>query len=786
MAGAAAAAAFGPSFSSGSSTATATATASRHPSASAPPSARAAPEPTPAPFDRQPYRVPADEHLSMSGEESSGGGSSAALKPPTVDRLTEPDLFREPRERSAGSESRSGPDGFGSALGRWLRESAWPGLGLFGESYILFSVGTLRPVWEMLYPDCFAGNDGGGVCTDNLLHSLAYGVVLGVILGMIVIGTLANSLGRRNGSILTAALMAVGSLGMTLVTLIGASTPRSMFRSMSALLFVFGIGVGGEYPLSASTASERGMKELRERMEMEEAREEARAMEIERRRKLAAAQVSPCSSATGGILKSSTYPILYDDDNNDGTQTGIIAKPTRGRTVILVFAMQGVGVFLNALTLTFLLLVTGQFGNHPYYAGDAARDNGDGDDYWEGGTNASSVSGYYDKDILLGIWRVIYAIGAATLTIVLVGRIKFLEESDVWAEDQRTREQQDKEQKMGGGIELAGGKARDRKGDLERGGFVPPRLPEAERDDGNSGPSPTSLDSAALPDAISNLSSASEPSHIDPHFPTLVREAAVLDDRSWRRCASTSSIGRPPSEFRLLLRNYWPRLVGSSLSWLLWDVAFYGNKLFQSSFLLALTGPNTTLLELSGAAALNAFVALLGYFAAAFLVDHPRFGRTGLQSYGFLIVGSLFVLCGFLRESVGSATLVVMYLGTSFFGQCGPNATTFLVPAEIFPTQMRSMCHGIAASAGKLGALLAAVLFNYANDTSLFLLSGYASFAACAITFVTIPETTFLDLYEQDRRWRMIVAGRKADYSGAADRPEFLSYYERRRLGLQY
>jgi hypothetical protein len=89
------------------------------------------------------------------------------------------------------------------------------------------------------------------------------------------------------------------------------------------------------------------------------------------------------------------------------------------------------------------------------------------------------------------------------------------------------------------------------------------------------------------------------------------------------------------------------------------------------------------------------------------------------------------------------------------------------------------MCHGIAATSGKIGALLAAILFNYVDDLDMFLLSGYASFAACAVTFWTIPETTGLDLYETDRKWRMILDGRKGEYQGDANHPKFLSYYER-------
>jgi len=235
------------------------------------------------------------------------------------------------------------------------------------------------------------------------------------------------------------------------------------------------------------------------------------------------------------------------------------------------------------------------------------------------------------------------------------------------------------------------------------------------------------------------------------------------------------------SPTRLFLNNYGLRLVGASLSWLLWDIAFYGNKLFQSSFLMTLTGESTTLLQFSMAATLNAGLALAGYFGAAVLVD--KIGRRSLQQYGLLITGSLFVSCGFLYLQLSSAALVVLYLGSSFFGQLGPNATTFLIPAEIFPTEMRTTAHGICAASGKVGALIAAIVFNYMdNDLDLFLLSGYASFVACLVTFCTIPETLGLDLYEIDKKWRMILEGRKADYKGDANHPKFLSYYERSKL----
>lgn len=174
---------------------------------------------------------------------------------------------------------------------------------------------------------------------------------------------------------------------------------------------------------------------------------------------------------------------------------------------------------------------------------------------------------------------------------------------------------------------------------------------------------------------------------------------------------------------------------------------------------------------------LNSFIALLGYYAAASLVDRPSVGRLKLQQGGFFITGILFCLCGFLRQSMSTSWLITMYFFGSFFGQCGPNCTTFLLAAEIFPTEMRTFCHGISSASGKVGALIAAVMFNYLTENQMFLISGYCSFLALFITFLTVPESSTLDLHELDKKWRLIL--RDKDYYGPANEYRHLSVWER-------
>jgi PHS family inorganic phosphate transporter-like MFS transporter len=49
---------------------------------------------------------------------------------------------------------------------------------------------------------------------------------------------------------------------------------------------------------------------------------------------------------------------------------------------------------------------------------------------------------------------------------------------------------------------------------------------------------------------------------------------------------------------------------------------------------------------------------------------------------------------------------LLLYGLSYFFAEFGPNTTTFVYPAEIFPVRVRATCHGIAAAAGKIGAFV--------------------------------------------------------------------------------
>jgi MFS family permease len=82
--------------------------------------------------------------------------------------------------------------------------------------------------------------------------------IASLIVGMLVFGTVTGKVGRLWGSRGTAAFMLIG--GVLLAAASGASLTDQFIR-LDVGLAVLSVGVGGEYPLAASSSAERAEAE---------------------------------------------------------------------------------------------------------------------------------------------------------------------------------------------------------------------------------------------------------------------------------------------------------------------------------------------------------------------------------------------------------------------------------------------------------------------------------------------------------------------------------------------
>jgi len=112
-----------------------------------------------------------------------------------------------------------------------------------------------------------------------------------------------------------------------------------------------------------------------------------------------------------------------------------------------------------------------------------------------------------------------------------------------------------------------------------------------------------------------------------------------------KRNARVNQSGYDTTALKLTMTHFGGRLVGTTMGWLMNDFLFYGNKLFQSTFIKVIE-PNATknVIVNWNWNLVNVGVELVGYYMAALLIDHKFYGRKRMQIWGFLMDGILFLI----------------------------------------------------------------------------------------------------------------------------------------------
>lgn len=183
--------------------------------------------------------------------------------------------------------------------------------------------------------------------------------------------------------------------------------------------------------------------------------------------------------------------------------------------------------------------------------------------------------------------------------------------------------------------------------------------------------------------------------------------------------------------------------------WFIMDILLYGVGIFTPTVLAALsfTGDGSIasrdLASTEGAAFLDIFL-VVGFIIAILLVE--RWGRMRLQLLGF--AGTTVGLAILATASLGSGSMPFVFLGFALFNllvNVGPNSTTFLVAAEVFPTELRATGAGLAASAAKMGAVVGIILLPILTESigipaTMYIVSG-VSLIGFVVTAIFRVET---------------------------------------------
>ena len=201
------------------------------------------------------------------------------------------------------------------------------------------------------------------------------------------------------------------------------------------------------------------------------------------------------------------------------------------------------------------------------------------------------------------------------------------------------------------------------------------------------------------------------------------------------------------SKLRVIWKWYLKPLTAACLSWFAMDCIVYSQLICGSLILSKLKFVNIDQLSLQNMVRSVGLIPayLIGVYAVYKVVSCRKW-----QIYGFMAMGILFFGIGLVvddRDDVEGGTFygfMTLYFFSLFVTHCSARITTFLLPVDLFPTNIRCSCCGMASGFGKVGAAAGALFYHsfssWFSVKATFVAFAFCSFLAAMLTILCIPD----------------------------------------------
>jgi PHS family inorganic phosphate transporter-like MFS transporter len=185
---------------------------------------------------------------------------------------------------------------------------------------------------------------------------------------------------------------------------------------------------------------------------------------------------------------------------------------------------------------------------------------------------------------------------------------------------------------------------------------------------------------------------------------------------------------------------FWKALIGTGGSWLLYDICYYGTALFAPKILGKILGDDDEVGQVCWHAIVSNAMGIPGVLAT--IAGYRYFGTKNLQILGFLLTAVAYVALAivFAVAKDEHIWLFIIYCFLVFTLNFGPNVTTFTLPQETYPTEVRSTFNGFSAALAKVGAVIGTVVYGPLNSllglpVTLFVCAGVSIMGAVVTLF---------------------------------------------------
>ncbi|KAF4878829.1 Glycerophosphoinositol permease 1 [Colletotrichum siamense] len=225
----------------------------------------------------------------------------------------------------------------------------------------------------------------------------------------------------------------------------------------------------------------------------------------------------------------------------------------------------------------------------------------------------------------------------------------------------------------------------------------------------------------------------------------------MLNSKLYRRGAIKRHV-----PYRLVIRYYWKRLIGTAGAWFLYDFVTFPNGVF-SGVIISSVVKDSSIKSTAEYQLLLGAIGLPGVLLGAYLCD--RIGRKNVMMLGFsgYLVFGLIIGVAYDQITKILPLFVVFYGLMQSSGNMGPGDMLGLLSSESYATAVRGTCYGLSAAVGKAGAAIGTQAFTPIQASLgkrwTFIIAAICGVVGVLVTYFFVPNLKGDDLSEEDARF---------------------------------